>query len=145
MNNHVTWIRCFTKNEFVIPLNSALLSMSLSIPHPPPAGADAGEHGGAGSEAAGPAAQGGRAGPLQDSGVAEHAQLVLRASAPQVPSQGLLQTQPHQTGRAPPPAYCAKYPWLGSGFHKGWVKTCHKRVLLGGGENTTAKDKDKSL
>lgn len=63
-----------------------------------PVGADAGEHSGPCSEAAGPPAQRGWVRPLQDSGVAQYAQLVLWASAPQVSPQGLLQTQPQQTG-----------------------------------------------
>lgn len=67
----------------------------------PPVGADAGEHSSSGFEAAGPPAQRGRARPLQDSRVAQYAQLVLRASAPQVSPQGLLQTQPQQISTEP--------------------------------------------
>ena len=55
---------------------STILSLSSSlflfIPCPP-AGADAGEHSSPCSEAADPAAQRGRAGPLEDGGVAQHA------------------------------------------------------------------------
>lgn len=65
----------------------------------PPVGADAGEHSGSCSEAAGPSAQRGRARPLQDGRVAQHAQLVLWTSAPQVSPQGLLQTQPQQNSK----------------------------------------------
>ncbi|KAE8300772.1 Neuropathy target esterase [Larimichthys crocea] len=73
---------------------SALDSIHEYRAQPGGVGADAGEHSSSGFEAAGPPAQRGRARPLQDSRVAQYAQLVLRASAPQVSPQGLLQTQP---------------------------------------------------
>lgn len=80
------------KGRYIYPhCNSRFLFSS------PPVGADAGEHSSSGSEAAGPSAQRGWAGPLQDGRVAQHAYLVLWASAPQVSPQSLLQTQPQQT------------------------------------------------
>lgn len=58
------------------------LSLGSLLFASPPAGADAGEHGGPGAEAAGPPPQRGWTGTLQDGRVAQHAQLVLRPSAP---------------------------------------------------------------
>lgn len=88
VNNYIYYI-CLFSNSCFPPLLF------------PPVGADAGEHGSSGSEAAGPPAQRGRAGTLQDGRVAQYAQLVLWASASQVSPQGLLQTQPQQISMEP--------------------------------------------
>ncbi|KAL4684345.1 hypothetical protein H8959_022039 [Pygathrix nigripes] len=62
------------------------------------AGADAGEHSCACSEAADPAAPGGGPVARPHRGVAEHAELVLRPPAPLLPAPRLLQEEPAQAG-----------------------------------------------
>lgn len=64
----------------------------------PAAGADAGEHGGARPQAAGPAAPGGGPGPHAHRGVAQHAQLVLGTPAPALSPPPLLASQSCQAG-----------------------------------------------
>lgn len=67
----------------------------------PVAGAHVGEWCCSGSEAAGAAAQGGRASTQRDGRVAQHAELDLQTPPPVLPSQGLLQEEFTQAGINP--------------------------------------------